>query len=141
MWTNCLGGKQAGKYKTLGHISLHFKANYIHNIINLTYRRPTCKICATFKRLPGLYELESFAYADFGILQWHWHWIWTILREKLRLANRIMKYHSAYGWNFGFLLPNAKSYQIYWREPLINLSITCTMHYNGHKDTNVNQYR
>lgn len=58
MWTNCLGGKQAGKYKTLGHILLHFKANYIHNIINLTYRRPTCKICATFKRLPGLRARE-----------------------------------------------------------------------------------
>lgn len=58
MWTNCLGGKQAGRYKTLGHILLHFKANYIHNIINLTYRRPTCKICATFKRLPGLWARE-----------------------------------------------------------------------------------
>lgn len=39
-------------------ILLHFKANYIHNIINLTYRRPTCKICATFKRLPGLWARE-----------------------------------------------------------------------------------
>lgn len=47
MWTNCLGEKQAGKYKTLGHILLHFKANYIHNIISSANVQDMCDFQAS----------------------------------------------------------------------------------------------
>lgn len=108
-WTNCLGGKQAGKYKTLGHNLLHFKANHKNNIIFLTYRRPLnvqdihVRSSDLLVSVWRVQELESFTYADFGIGAYNGTDMTLYLDHSSgktqveKKKPRILKYHLAYG--------------------------------------------